>query len=146
MAACTYLRRGIAANPYIAEGLTGRTVLTEHLYWHASNVHGPEWAIDYLESAACDWTAEEIDFVDWVFNTAPVLKERAAMMALNEGLTYAWDAEKRAPYAQKSMASIDRIIDTLSKKMVHRVKNRWGDEIWPWDREGFRRPSNRSAH
>ena len=64
VAACTCLRRGIAANPYMAEGLTGRTVLTEHLYWHASNVHGPEWAIDCLESAACDWTAEEIDFVD----------------------------------------------------------------------------------
>jgi tetratricopeptide (TPR) repeat protein len=65
VAACTYLRRGIAANPYIAEGLTGRTVLTEHLYWNASNVHSPEWAVDYLESAACAWTAEEIDFVDW---------------------------------------------------------------------------------
>jgi tetratricopeptide (TPR) repeat protein len=34
VAACTYLRRGIAANPYIAEGLTGRTVLSYHLYWH----------------------------------------------------------------------------------------------------------------
>jgi tetratricopeptide (TPR) repeat protein len=41
VAACTYLRRGITANPYIAEGLTGRTVLTEHLYWHSSKVHGP---------------------------------------------------------------------------------------------------------
>lgn len=50
VAACTYLRRGIAANPYMAEGLNGRTVLTEHLYWHGSNVHGPEWAIDYLEA------------------------------------------------------------------------------------------------
>ena len=48
VAACTCLRRGIAANPCMAEGLTGRTVLTEHLYWHASNVHGPAWAIDYL--------------------------------------------------------------------------------------------------
>jgi hypothetical protein len=87
VAACTYLRRGIAANPYIAEGLTGRTVLSEHLYWHASNVHGPEWAVDYLDSAACDWTPEEIDFVDWVFNASPVLKERAEMMALHEGMT-----------------------------------------------------------
>jgi len=121
-------------------GLTGRTVLMEHLYWHTSNVQGPEWAVDYLESAACDWTTEEIDFVDWVFNTAPVLKERAAWMALNEGLTYSWDAVERAPYAQKSMVFIDRITDTLSKKMVRKVKNRWGDEIWPWDREGFVRP------
>jgi hypothetical protein len=120
--ACTDLRRSIAANPYIAEGPTGRTVLTEHLYWHASNAHGPEWAIDYLESASCDWTAEAIDFVDWVFNAAQVLKERAAWMALNEGLTYEWDAEHRAPYAQKSIAFINRITDTLSKKMVHKVK------------------------
>jgi hypothetical protein len=71
-------------------------------------VHGPEWAVDYLESAACNWTPEEIDFVDWVFNAAPVLKERAAWMALNEGLTCAWDAEQRAPYAQKSMSFISR--------------------------------------
>lgn len=88
VSACTYVRRGIAANPYIAEGLTGRTKINEHLYWHASNVHGPEWAVDYLDSAACDWTPEEIDFVDWVFNASPVLKERAEMMALHEGITY----------------------------------------------------------
>jgi tetratricopeptide (TPR) repeat protein len=138
VAACTYLRRGIAANPYIAEGLTGRTVLSEHLYWHASNVHGPEWAVDYLDSAACDWTPEEIDFVDWVFNASPVLKERAEMMALHEGMTYERDAEKRAPYAQRSLDFIDRITDSLSKKMVRKVKNRWDVEIWPWDREGFR--------
>lgn len=144
VAACTYLRRGIAANPYIGEGLTGRTVLSEHLYWHASNVHGPEWAVDYLNSAACDWTPQEIDFVDWVFNASPVLKERAEMMALHEGMTYERDPEKRAPYAQRSLDFIDRITDTQSKKMVRKVKNRWGDEIWPWDREGFR--CQRSAH
>ena len=140
VAACTYLRRGIAANPYIAEGLTGRTVLLEHLYWHASNVHGPDWAVDYLDSAACDWTPEEIDFVDWVFNASPVLKERAEMMALHEGMTYERDAEKRAPYAQRSLDFIDRITDTLSKKMVRKVRNRWGDDIWPWDRAVFNRP------
>ena len=139
MAACTYLRRGIAANPYMAEGLTGRTVLSEHLYWHASNVHGPEWAVDYLDSAACEWTPEEIDFVDWVFNASPVLKERAEMMALHEGMTYERDAEKRAPYAQRSLDFIDRITDTLSKKLVRKIKNRWDVEIWPWDREGFQR-------
>jgi tetratricopeptide (TPR) repeat protein len=140
VAACTYLRRGITANPYIAEGLTGRTVLSEHLYWHASNVLGPEWAVDYLDSAACDWTPEEIDFVDWVFNASLVLKERAEMMALHEGMTYERDAEKRAPYAQRSLGFTNRITDALSKKMVRKVKNRWGDDIWPWDREGFRPP------
>jgi hypothetical protein len=101
VAACTYLRRGIAANPYITEGLTGRAVLSEHLYWHASNVHGPEWAVDYLNSAAFDWTPEEIYFIDWLFNASPVLKERAEMMALQEGMTYERDAEKRAHYIQR---------------------------------------------
>ena len=62
-------------------------MLSGHLYWHASNVHGPDWAVDFLYSAACDWTPEEIDFVDWVFNASPVLKERAEMMALQEGMT-----------------------------------------------------------
>ncbi len=140
VAACTYLRRGIAANPYIAEGLTGRMVLSEHLYWHASNVHGPEWAVDYLDSAACDWAPEETDFVDWVFNASPVLKERAEMMALHERVTYEREAEKRASYAQRLLDFIDRIAYTLSKKMVRKVKNRWDDDIWSWDREGFRQP------
>jgi hypothetical protein len=135
---CTYLRRGIAANPYIAEGLTGRTVLSEHLYWHASNAHGPEGAVDYLDSTGCNWTPEEIDFVDWVFNSSPVLKERAKMMALHEGMNYERDDEKRAPYAQRSLKFIDRITDTLSKKMVCKVKNRWDLEIWPWDRAKLR--------
>jgi hypothetical protein len=59
-------------------------------------------------------------------------------MSLNEGLTYAWNAEQRAPYAQKSMAFIDRITDTLSKKMVRKVKNRFGDQILPWQRTSLR--------
>ncbi len=83
MVAYTYLRRGIAESPYIEEGLTGRTVLSEHLYWHASNLHGPERAVDYLVYAAFDWSPQEIDFVDWVFNTSTVLKERAEMMGLH---------------------------------------------------------------
>lgn len=142
MAACTYLRRGIAANPYVAEGLTRRTLLSEHLYWHTSNVHAPEWAVDYLESAACDWTPEEIDFVDWVFNTTPVLKERAEMMAMHLGITYGRDAGKRAPYAKRSFDFMGRISDSMAQKMVQKVKNRLGDEIRPWDRHGFKRVSN----
>jgi hypothetical protein len=105
-------------------------------------VYGPEWAVVYLDFAACDCKPEEIDFVDWVFNASPVLKKRAEMMALHEGMTYERDAEKRAPYAQRSLDFIDRITDTLSKKMVRKVKNRWNDEIWPWDRDGFNRPAS----
>jgi hypothetical protein len=62
------------------------------------------------------------------------------MMALHEGMTYERDAKKRVPHAQRSLDFIDSITDILSKKMVREVKNRWGDDVWPWDREGFQRP------
>jgi tetratricopeptide (TPR) repeat protein len=137
MPACTYLRRGIAENPYIAEALTGRTALLEHHYWHASNVNGPEWALDYLESAACDWTPEEMDFVDWVFNASPVLKERADRMALHEALSHERSGEKRAPRVIEAMGFVDRITDALSKKMVVKVRNRYGADVWPWERNGL---------
>lgn len=136
VAACTYLRRGIATNPYIAQGLTGRTVLTEHLYWHASNMHGPEWAADYLDSAACNWAPEEADFVDWVFNSAAVLKERAKLAELHEAITYERDPDRRGALAGKRALFDQAITYTLSKKLVRKVRNRYGIEIWPWDRAG----------
>ena len=132
--ACTYLRRGIAANPYMAEGLTGRTLLDEHHYRHLSNINAPEWAIDYLESPACDWTLEETDFVDWVFNASPVLRERAKLMALHEAITYEQDPERRSLAAQQAWHFARRISHALSKKMVRRVTDRWGHQIWPWAR------------
>lgn len=61
------------------------------------------------------------------------------MMVLHEAMTYERDAEKRSPYAQRSFDFINRITDTMSKKMMRKVKNRWGNDIWPWDRVGFRR-------
>jgi hypothetical protein len=79
-----------------------------------------------------------------VINGSPVLKERAKMMALREGMTYERDAEKRTPYAQRSLDFIRHITDTLSKKMVKRVKNRWGDDIWPWER-GVSNPDSREV-
>jgi hypothetical protein len=51
---------------------------------------------------------------------------------LSEELTYMWVGEQRAPYAQKSLAFIKRITDTLSKMMVRKVKNQWNDQIRPW--------------
>lgn len=137
VSACTYIRRGIAANPYIAEGLTGRTRLNEHMYWHGSNRNGPEWATDYLNAPACDWTLEDLDFVDWVFNSAAVLRERAALMEQHEGLTYERDAQSREPFALRCAYFVEGITDELSKRMVRKVNNRWDVEIWPWDRAGF---------
>lgn len=137
VSACTYLRRGIAANPYIAEGLTGRTKINEHLYWHASNRNGPDWATDYLNAPVCDWSAQEIDFVDWVFNSAVVMQERASLMEQHEGLTYERAAVGREPFALRSSYFINELTDELSTTMVKRIQNRYGVEIWPWERAGF---------
>jgi hypothetical protein len=134
VSACTYVRRGIAANPYIAEGLTGRTKINEHLYWHASNRNGPEWATDYLRAPVCDWSAQEIDFVDWVFNSATVLRERASLMDQHEGLTYERDSVRREPFALRSSYFVNELSDDLSTTMVKKIQNRYGVEIWPWER------------
>ena len=115
--------------------------MTEHLYWHASNRYGAEWAAEYLNAPRCDWTPEEIDFVDWVFNSAAVLKERAKLAEQHEGLTYERDPERRGAYAEKSAYFVSGITDTLSKKLVRKVRNRYNQDIWPWDRAGFDRRS-----
>lgn len=139
VSACTYVRRGVAANPYIAEGLTGRAALNEHLYWHASNRYGPEWASDFLNGPANNWAPEEIDFVDWVFNSAAVLRERANLMDLHEGLTYESAPDRRNPYALRSSHFVNEIDDDLSRTMVRKIRNRYNLEVWPWDRDGFQR-------
>jgi hypothetical protein len=61
-------------------------------------------------------------------------------MVQNERLTYAWSAKQRVPFAQKSTAFINRIIDNLPMKMVRKVKKKRGDEVWPWDREELQLP------
>jgi hypothetical protein len=138
VSACTYMRRGIAANPYIAEGLTGRTKISEHLYWHASNRNGPERATDYLSAPVCHWSAQEVDFVDWVFNASEVLRERAELMELQERLTYERDDEKRGSFAWRSTRFIDEITDDVSEMMVKKIRNRYGAEVWPWARASTR--------
>jgi len=136
VSACTYLRRGIAANPYIAEGLTGRTILQEHHYWHSSNRYGPDWAVDYLQAAGQAWSDDEIAFVDWVFNSSIVLRERSELMELQEGLTCEQDPQNRGQYAFRSTYFLDTITDEKSKAMVRKYKNRFGVDVWPWMRHG----------
>jgi len=74
-----------------------------------------------------------------VFNTPEVPKERAKLAALNDGLTYERNPELRQPYALKSSMFLNSLTDTLSKKLVRTVFNRYGVAIWPWDRAGFQR-------
>lgn len=140
--ACTYLRRGIAGNSYVAEGLTGRVHLDEHLYWHGSNLHGPDFAIDYLDSPVNVWTSDEIDFVDWVFNASDVLRERSDLMMIREALTNEHNPEIRREWGMRFDDFIKGIDARVSDQMVRKTTNPWGEEIWPWDREGRRTPTS----
>ena len=59
------------------------------------------------------------------------------LKALREGLTDFRNNEKRLQFSKKFLGFSELIKDTLSKKMVSRVVNRWGVEVWPWDRQGL---------
>jgi hypothetical protein len=59
-------------------------------------------------------------------------------MELHEGLTYEHEAERREPYVRQISYWVEQISDDQSKRLVRKVKNRYGVEIWPWDRAGFR--------
>lgn len=72
-----------------------------------------------------------------------MLKECAQMMALHEEITYERDPEKRVSIVRRSAALENRITNTWAKKMVAKVKNRWDEDIWPWDREGAKGPRHR---
>jgi len=144
--ACTYLRKGIAGNPYVAEALTGRTLLADHLYWHRSNLYGCEFALDYLKSAGNDWTEEETDFVDWVFNSAAVLRERAQLMDIHQALTNEHDFAGRGSWVERATNFIETIDDQLSVAIVRKVENRWREMIWPWDRAGQAHPQRLRAN
>jgi len=134
VAACTYLRRGIAANPYMAEvtqahSADGAPVLARQQRARP-RVGGGLPGICRLR---LDGRGNRLCGLGVQRRARP---QQACRMGGAErvGLNYKWDAVQLAAYSQKSMAFINRITDTLSKKMVRKVKNRWGDEIWPWDR------------
>jgi hypothetical protein len=101
-----------------------------------THIHQQTLALVIVEGR---WSAQEIDFVDWVFNSAAVLRERASLMDQHEGLTYERDAVRRQPFALRSSYFVNELTDDLSLAMVKRIQNRYGLEIWPWDRAGFTR-------
>ena len=71
------------------------------------------------------------------FNSSEVLRERASLMEQHEGLTYERDAMRREPFVLRSSYFVNELTDDLSIAMMRRIKNRYGVEIWPWERSGF---------
>ena len=72
----------------------------------------------------CFWSAQEIYFIDWVFNSAAVLRERASLMDQHEGLTYKRDAVRREPFELRSSFFVNELTDNLSVEMVRKIQNR----------------------
>ena len=94
---------------------------------------------DFADNDCATGHRQAIDFVDWVFNSSAVLRERASLIEQHEGLTYERDAARREPFALRSSYFVDELTDDLSIAMVKRIQNRYGVEIWPWERAGFTR-------
>ncbi len=63
-----------------------------------------------------------------------MLRERASLMEQHEGLTYERDAVRREPFALRSSYFVSELTYDLSTAMVKRTQNRYGVEIWPWER------------
>lgn len=147
VSACTYLRKGIACNPYVAEGILGRTQFADHFYWHGTNLVNAEAAIEYLESWPRGWSDEETDFVDWVFNHSSVLRERAEITEIKEGMSQSIDPVVRSALWKRERTLMSQLDDTLSTKLISPIKNRWQEEILPWDRPAHHAPAFiRSPH
>lgn len=141
--ALTLLRRGVLANPYIAEAITGRRVLFKHLHWHWSNIADHSMAASFLETEFEGWEQEEIDFVDWGFNCAMVMHERAAAAEINEGLAYAHEHDARGLLVARLPEMEAAITDESSEPLIRMVQNRYRKKYWPWDRVGALHPSQR---
>lgn len=88
--AATALRRGIAADPYIAEFLSGNPYPLPLAIWHDSDLAEPGTALDYVRQHGGLWQeqCDSIAFTRWLFNHPKVLAERAAVMACKEALLW----------------------------------------------------------
>ncbi len=136
--AITSLRKGIAENPYIAEAITGRTILTAHPYWHGTSRSAPGEAKGYIYNLGKQlWNKNPsaVDFLDWLFSCSKCLKERSEFMEIHEGYTTEHDFEERRKISDRCRVLEDNISDRSSETWLYKVTNRTGDQVWPWMNE-----------
>lgn len=134
VAAATALRRGFAANPYIAEYLGGNPYPLPLAIWHGNNFAEPETAIDYAEMYDELWLTppDGFAFVRWLFNHSKVLAERAAIMECREALLSEDDASARSKIIAQARGAAASIDDAISIAIVKKRKNVRGKLVWPW--------------
>lgn len=134
ISAATSLRRGFAANGYIAEFLIGHLNLQPLAIWHGSSFSEPETALDYVQQYGALWRRSSlpISFLRWVHNHSKVLAERAAVQECMEELLWERDFEKRGVIVQRQDEILDGIDDRLSAEIVIKRQDRDGRAVYPW--------------
>jgi tetratricopeptide (TPR) repeat protein len=137
-AAATALRIGFLVNEYIAEILTGRSVEKQHFYWHSSSWRSVESAKCYLinQDMLTYWKSvpQAIDFVDWLYNCAAVMRERLQWAEIREGLTTEHNFSARGVFVDREEALRRRI--TKVTMLVQKITDRQGHTRWPWENSG----------
>lgn len=134
VSAATALRRGFAANPYIAELLGGNASPAPLAVWHGSSMAEPATACEYIQTYGMHWHNQPDSFVftRWLFNHSKVLVERAEIMECKEAILWESDAATRRQFIERELLLIDSIDDTLSAAIVTKRKDRRGQTMWPW--------------
>ena len=132
--AATSLRRGFAANGYIAEFLIGHLDPHPLAIWHGSSFLEPETALDYVQRYGALWRRSSlpVSFLRWVHNHSRVLAERAAVQECMEELLWERDFDKRRVIVQRQDELLDGIDDRLSAEIVVKRQDRDGRAIYPW--------------
>lgn len=134
-AAAKALGVGFVTNMYVAEILTGRVVEKPHFFWHGSSDSSAKTAKEYLAlwNMIDHWqtTPQAIDFVDWLYNSAVVMRDRLEMTEIREGLTYEHEPNKRIPFCERN----EQLIEDISKRvlLIQKVEGRSGEQRWPWE-------------
>jgi tetratricopeptide (TPR) repeat protein len=134
VAAATALRRGFAANFYIAEMLTGHSDPEMLPIWHDGNLAEPETADEYIRTNGILWlgAAGGRSFMRWLFNHSKVMVERAAILECKELMLSAPDAPTRLNIAKREARLVAAIDDTISEAIVIKRKGAHGRADWPW--------------
>jgi tetratricopeptide (TPR) repeat protein len=134
-AAATALRVGFIGNMYIAEMLTGRTVDKPHFFWHGHSWATVSYAKEYLNDQEIlpllQSIPQALDFVDWLYNCATVMREHLDWAEIKEGLTYEQDLDKRGLYCERDnelRLSIPKVA-----MLIQKVTTLRGEQRWPWE-------------
>jgi tetratricopeptide (TPR) repeat protein len=134
VAAATAMRRGFAANPYIAEIMGGSLEPAALPIWHSGNLDEPDAAHDYIRSYGAFWRnpRDAMAFTRWLFNQPKVMVERAGILECREAMPFAPDAPTRSKIMEQERRLFAAIDDTISIAIVAKRKDPRGQAVWPW--------------